>query len=547
MKIFIGSSKEYKYFVEKLSQFLRSCNYTVLPWYELFPAGSITIDTLTEEISKCDTAIFILDSSYKCSIPSKKPHSRKHTTWFHTSLNVILEIGIAIATLGREKVLILRENESFIPSDLEGITYISIAMNQGQLNESIKERISKELRRILKIPERKITLPKENDFVIAYVSDHEFTIFDKNSPVIQNKPSNRIPFAFKGPLSAYSWSCVESSISYRKSRKYKELAEGIFDFFKEDFPTVRSIITIGAGIGSIEKEIISTISLKLDSLPHIVNIDINPYLCITALKNISKGTEIPKLLGVITDVEDIKVDTLRKIFQVLPSPKLIILLGGTISNLSNPLTFLEKLIRATKDDKDTYIIADFFTYKEEYSEDKDVFYNIEELFKDFPEIKNWFHSILLEYCYQELAWNITIDNCNKDILNYFHENCCEKFINNKNFSKIFGVKLKKTEWGMLLEYKLENETIFRIHRFRKDKIETKIRNIAQSANFKIDLKPIKLKKNNLERTILFLYPQKSQQEESKKEQEQVPKNQRVNDTSPIKGTIIENNSKEKDK
>ena len=110
--IFIGSAKETVGVAKKVAQVLGEHQYNPVRWWTAFEPNSITIDALANLARHVDGAVFLFTGLDK--------------TWYHGSEvmsprdNVNLEYGLFVGTLG---VLILKDDDSKLPSDLAPITF----------------------------------------------------------------------------------------------------------------------------------------------------------------------------------------------------------------------------------------------------------------------------------------------------------------------------------------------------------------------------------------------------------------------------------------
>ncbi|MGH3854491.1 MAG: TIR domain-containing protein [Pseudonocardiaceae bacterium] len=120
--VFIGSSSEALPLVNRLVGFLGS-DFDVHPWNQSFPPGEYTLTTLLQQVERTDIAIFIFAKDDAVAIRGNPGYSARG--------NVILEYGLFVARLGRERVLILEEEGVNLPSDVFGITTTPFPAEQG--------------------------------------------------------------------------------------------------------------------------------------------------------------------------------------------------------------------------------------------------------------------------------------------------------------------------------------------------------------------------------------------------------------------------------
>ncbi|MDQ4032117.1 MAG: nucleotide-binding protein [Actinomycetota bacterium] len=120
--MFIGSSSEAISVVNRLVGLLDS-DFDVHPWNQIFSPGEYTLTTLLQEVEQVDAAIFVFARDDEVKIRGEPGYSARG--------NVLLEYGIFVARLGRERVLILEEEGVDLPSDVFGITTKSFPPERG--------------------------------------------------------------------------------------------------------------------------------------------------------------------------------------------------------------------------------------------------------------------------------------------------------------------------------------------------------------------------------------------------------------------------------
>jgi SAM-dependent methyltransferase len=120
--VFIGSSSEALPVVNRLVGFLGS-NFDVYPWNQSFPPGEYTLTALLQQVERADFSIFIFAKDDEVTIRGELGRSARG--------NVLLEYGLFVARLGRERVLILEEEGVNLPSDVFGITTTSFPAERG--------------------------------------------------------------------------------------------------------------------------------------------------------------------------------------------------------------------------------------------------------------------------------------------------------------------------------------------------------------------------------------------------------------------------------
>src|SRR6185295_16161042 len=112
-RIFIGSSKENKHIAESLAQDLADKGYDPRRWWHDFPPGSVTLDRLAEIAKSVDGAVFVCgkdDKTWYRGLTTDTPRD-----------NIVLEFGMFVVILGRRRTIVVHEEGTRLPSDLDGI------------------------------------------------------------------------------------------------------------------------------------------------------------------------------------------------------------------------------------------------------------------------------------------------------------------------------------------------------------------------------------------------------------------------------------------
>jgi CRP/FNR family cyclic AMP-dependent transcriptional regulator len=115
--MFLGSSVEGLELAKALESSFKHSDVVIRAWYNggVFTASGYTMDDLMREVNECDFAMFVFG-------PDDKINSRDKD-YLGPRDNVILECGLFMGRLGRERVFMVKEDKSDlkIPSDLTGI------------------------------------------------------------------------------------------------------------------------------------------------------------------------------------------------------------------------------------------------------------------------------------------------------------------------------------------------------------------------------------------------------------------------------------------
>jgi hypothetical protein len=124
-KIFIASSHECKELVNQIKNFLDSRQHGIecVTWMESFNPGSLTFEALENVLSECAGAVFVTTPEGKNDKDGKPGQPNE---------NVILELGLVAARLGRPSVALCRYDQVVLPTDLEGFTHIEMGPSRDK-------------------------------------------------------------------------------------------------------------------------------------------------------------------------------------------------------------------------------------------------------------------------------------------------------------------------------------------------------------------------------------------------------------------------------
>jgi hypothetical protein len=125
-KVFIGSSVEGKYIADALQANLGYSAWCTI-WEHTFPASQVTIDSLIENCTKFDFAIFVFSAD---DVANMRTHE-----YAVVRDNVIFEAGLFMGELGKDRVFIVRPNDVndfHLLTDLSGFTTVTYQSNRAR-------------------------------------------------------------------------------------------------------------------------------------------------------------------------------------------------------------------------------------------------------------------------------------------------------------------------------------------------------------------------------------------------------------------------------
>jgi tetratricopeptide (TPR) repeat protein len=133
LTLFIGSSTEAKEKLLIVSKLVRglSDKFDVRPWDQGVDQGRFTLEILLNHANEVDTAVLVFTKD-------DQRESRGQSAMV-TRDNVILEYGLFLGQLGRERVWIFKERGAELPTDLAGLNHSEFnAENDTKLNADIE-------------------------------------------------------------------------------------------------------------------------------------------------------------------------------------------------------------------------------------------------------------------------------------------------------------------------------------------------------------------------------------------------------------------------
>jgi len=351
-RVFVGSSKHAKEQLYAVQELL-SDSADIVPWTQAnFELTKSTLSSIERELRKSDFGIFIFSPDDKLLTGGEER--------FTTRDNVILELGLFMGHLGRDRVFILCPDklEAFkIPSDLLGITFAMYAASADDIKielgkavtgirraikqHGIKEENYRLKRRIVNVPERGST--KYIDITAdaaLYVADyrHEYP-----------KELRRRIIAGEMVPTKYLYRTEQGSIHWLAICK-----RGKYNFYKDSLSLLRSnvaalvshcvntlgtkeidIVSLGSGNGVKDNILLREFSKGLSRSEYIYYypVDISDTLIEEAVRNsLGKGIDKSKIRLKALLADFMKLSAVQGYYEERPANNLFSILGNTLGN-----------------------------------------------------------------------------------------------------------------------------------------------------------------------------------------------------------------------
>ncbi|MCB0792249.1 MAG: GNAT family N-acetyltransferase [Flavobacteriales bacterium] len=142
VQMFVGSSSESSHHIDAVERILKE-TVVLRRWdRNVFnPSLENYLDNIISAIRQCNCALFLFaadDHRVKRSVRSVVPRD-----------NVVLEAGIALGVLGKDRVFILKDQGVTLPSDLDGLTtYVVKGKDPDSYAKSLRQELGRAKRRL---------------------------------------------------------------------------------------------------------------------------------------------------------------------------------------------------------------------------------------------------------------------------------------------------------------------------------------------------------------------------------------------------------------
>lgn len=135
MRVFIGSSSQYKNYAEEIVYLLRKFHCEPVPWWQpnIFPLNETIIRSLVNNFNSCDAGLFLFSEDdrivtghgdFTSELTNSKPSVKSRD-------NVLFEYGLFAGINGMDKTVVAKLGQSETPTDLSGVHYMGLAYRQG--------------------------------------------------------------------------------------------------------------------------------------------------------------------------------------------------------------------------------------------------------------------------------------------------------------------------------------------------------------------------------------------------------------------------------
>lgn len=330
-QVFLGSSQEAAGHADLVSSWLEEVDLIPLQWDEpsaFEPGASLLSDLLSKARSDVIAAVFIFAEDDLIGVQSV-PRG-----------NVLLEYGLFAGALGEERVIAVVVGHPKAPTDLGGIIYVDL--NKKYRAKQALQSWARKLR----------TRPKEDTgklfetYVDAALCTEERTQIARTAILDHARDDDLLPgrYLYDNEVGTDHWVSLCKDLKYnyfhRGLRYWGEEAAGFVEVIEGLIGDEFDFISLGPGDGQKDLEIIRAwVKRDLDVIYYPYDVSLRMIAC--AVRSVRKLRAPVRLRAVLADFEDLsKIDT---VFASRDAPNVISLLGNSLGNIADELTFVRNL------------------------------------------------------------------------------------------------------------------------------------------------------------------------------------------------------------
>lgn len=320
-KIFIGSPTEDRELASTIARALAEKGFVPMRWWKEFPSGSYPLERLIEIAGQVDGAVLIgtgVDVVVSRTIETAAPRD-----------NVILEYGLFVGALGRERCMLLIDAGAKLPSDVLAITHLRVKDDAVSVGEDVAKHFDNYFGEP-RLPENADT-PVIADQKIVEISLNEAQQFPREWHQRQ---------LYYGPEGAANWLrlCDDSRYLDQEFHEWNRMTA--MRLAKGAGPA--TVISLGPGDAKVDAAMLKSLR-STDASVRYIPVDICEPLLFRAIARLSPLVSVP--VGILGDFEERLEFIARQVYAHGKRPFLFSLLGGTLGNFDdgNEIEFLLQL------------------------------------------------------------------------------------------------------------------------------------------------------------------------------------------------------------
>ena len=363
-RIFIGSASETKYIAAPIASCLSKRGFSVEPWWDnkVFEPGDVTIDKLRWLAKEVDGAVFVWKGTDVILVRDMKRNAARD--------NVMIEFGMFVQELGRGRCVFVKDKDTHVPSDLDGVTFISLVEDD---DFTTAEAVANHF-------ERQFAAATSED----KYNEPDVYLIETDPSIMRITSGGQIPpgwstrALFFGTEGAQNWLAVDKQTAYLpdhdKEAMYEQVLRVIDHIKDADEVPILTCVSLGPGSARVDREMIKHLNNGRRSVQYIP-VDISDGLLTHASYALHDCAQVP--FGILTDFEQGVTFIKSRLAHRVHSPTLFSLVGNTLGNLDNyERSFMEQMQRLLN--KDDYLLIEVAIKFPGWELKKDIRYNLDD-------------------------------------------------------------------------------------------------------------------------------------------------------------------------
>ncbi len=360
-KIFIGSSTETQdALAVPIAEKLSDKDFQVERWWEVFQAGDITFDKLMRVAKKVDGAVFICKGTDRLWMRNTELNAARD--------NVILELGMFVMQLGPSRCVVVKDNATHLPTDLNGLTYISLKNDI----QTVAEKVAKHFTELF-----------DGQAEVSDQQEQQAFIIETDPYIVNIISGEKLPYnwhtraLFFGTEGARKWLAIARQPDYltakQKAEMRRQLASVVDKIKSQDGRSILTFVSLGPGSAEADRELVIHLSRRRKSIQYIP-VDISEGLLNYAAHALHSCAKVP--FSILSDFEE-RADFIKeRLMGRINTPALFSLLGNTLGNLDlYERTFLRQIQNELMESGD-YLLLEVAIITPEWELNKDIRYNL---------------------------------------------------------------------------------------------------------------------------------------------------------------------------
>jgi hypothetical protein len=331
-QVFLGSSQEASKHMDMVAAWLEDEGLVPIPWEEpglILPGSDLMRQILAKaRSSEFAAAAFIFADDDLLNDGQTQPRD-----------NVLIEYGAFAAALGEENTIIIRVGNPKVASDLRGTVYID-------LNKKFKAK--EQLRPwAKKIRTKKRNIGKLFQTYVDAALCTETTSMGRTEILKCAHEQTLIPakYLYDSEVGADHWISLCKDPTYGFFRKglrfWEDEAPSFVQAIKEKIGSEFDFISLGPGDGQKDLEMIRAWDQDEELDVVYYPYDVSLRMIIETVRQIRQSAVPIKLRAVLAEFDNLQ--QMKAVFDARDAPNVISLLGNSLGNVRNELTFLKNL------------------------------------------------------------------------------------------------------------------------------------------------------------------------------------------------------------